>query len=76
MLKASGRTGDGRALVILGLSGENMARLMAAEPITFDLADLGLPPTQVVIVGGRTEDDIAGQLREQGLLPPAPDVTR
>lgn len=70
MLKASGRAGDGRPLVILGLSGENMTRLMADEPIEFDLVDLGLPPTQVVIVGGRTEDDIAEQLRGRGLLPP------
>lgn len=70
MLKASGRSGDGRPLVILGLSGENMTRLMADEPIEFDLADLGLPSTQVVIVGGRTEDDVAEQLRAHGLLPP------
>lgn len=46
MLKARGQTGDGTPLVVIGLSGENMTRLMAKEPIQFDLAELGLPPTQ------------------------------
>lgn len=68
MIKARGRTGDGTPLVVIGLSGENMTRLMAKEPIRFDLADLGLPPTQVVIVGGRTEEDIAVDLQTAGLL--------
>lgn len=68
MIKAAGRTGDGKPLVILGLSGENMTRLMAHEPIRFDLAELGLPPAVVVIVGGRTENDIAGELVEHGLM--------
>jgi hypothetical protein len=58
VIKAVGRTGTGLPLLILGLSGENVARLMADEPISFDLAELGLPPTRVVIVGGRTEDAI------------------
>ena len=69
MIKAVGRTGLGLPLLILGLSGENMTRLMADEPISFDLADLGLPPMRVVIVGGRTEDAITGQLAAHGLLP-------
>lgn len=69
MIKAVGRTGLGSPLLILGLSGENMTRLMAGEPISFDLADLGLPPMRVIIVGGRTEDAITGHLAEHGLLP-------
>lgn len=68
MIKAAGQTGDGKPLVILGLSGENMTRLMAHEPIRFDLAELGLPSTVVVIVGGRTENDIADELVEHGLM--------
>lgn len=63
MIKASGRAGD-KPLVIIGLSGENMTRLMADEPIQFDLAELGLPSTIVVIVGGRTEDAITDRLHE------------
>jgi hypothetical protein len=70
VIKASGMA-NGRPLVLIGLSGENMARLMSDEPIRFDLAELGLPPTVVLIVGGRTEDDIAANLREVGLLAPA-----
>ena len=68
MIKAAGMAG-GLPLVIIGLSGENMTRLMADEPIQFDLAELGLPPTIVLIVGGRTEDDIAADLRRVGLAP-------
>lgn len=71
MIKATGKTGDGRPMVLLGLSGENVTRLMADEPIQFDLAELGLPPMVVVIVGGRTEDAITEKLREAGLLPAA-----
>jgi hypothetical protein len=55
-------------MLLLGLSGENVTRLMADEPIRFDLAELGLPPMLVVIVGGRTEDAITEQLRAHGLL--------
>lgn len=54
---------SGRPLVVLGLSGENVTRLMADEPILIDLADLGLPPQKIAIVGGRTEDDIAADLK-------------
>lgn len=68
MIKAQGRTGDGRPLVVIGLSGENVTRLMANEPILFDLAELGLPTTQVLIVGGRTETDILADLTANELI--------
>lgn len=68
MIKAVGRDGD-KPMVLIGLSGENMTRLMADEPIKFDLAELGLPPCTVLIVGGRTEDAIYEQLRTTGLVP-------
>lgn len=68
MIKALGRTGDGRPLLILGLSGENVTRLMADEPISFDLEAMGLPACQLVIVGGRTEQAIMDQLRGVGLV--------
>ncbi len=70
MIKATGRTGDGKPLVVLGLSGENMTRLMADEPIPVDLGELGLPPMQVLLVGGRTEQAIVEQLKSVGLLAP------
>lgn len=62
MIKALLRETAGTAVVVLGLSGENMARLMADEPIVVQLADLGLPPMKILIMGGRTESDIAATL--------------
>lgn len=62
MIRATGEI-DGRPLLILGLSGENMTRLMADEPIRIDLAPLGLPDITVLVVGGRTEEAIMDQLR-------------
>lgn len=61
------RTGP---LVLLGLSGENVTRLMADEPILINLAELRLPPLRICLVGGRTESDIVQQLEEHyGPLP-------
>jgi hypothetical protein len=61
------RTGP---VVLLGLSGENVTRLMADEPILVNLAELRLPPLRVALVGGRTEADIVAQLeRHYGPLP-------
>lgn len=68
MIKAVGRDGAGKPMLVLGLSGENVTRLMADEPIWFDLADLGLPSMTVVIVGGRTEGAIVRQLSDVGLI--------
>lgn len=68
MIKAVGRAGD-RPLIIIGLSDENLRRLRDDQPIRFDLADLGLPPALVLILGGPTEDAIVDQLHENGLLP-------
>jgi hypothetical protein len=63
VIKATGRTGDGRPVLPLGLSGENVARLAADEPISFDLAEVNMAPCQVIILYGRTEQAIAGRLR-------------
>lgn len=65
MIKAVLREPAGTAVVVLGLSGENMTRLMADEPIVVQLAELGLKPMKILIMGGRTEEDIAAQLAEQ-----------
>lgn len=70
MIKAVGERA-GAPLVILGLSGENMTRLMAKEPIMLDLSELGLPRMTVLIIGGRTEADIESDLRRHGLVEPA-----
>lgn len=68
MIKAVGER-DGRPLLILGLSGESMTRLMADEPILVKLAELDLPDVQVLLIGGRTERHIAEQLAKAGIIP-------
>lgn len=62
MIKAAGKHGD-QPLLIIGLSGENVTRLMAGEPIQFDTTGMGLPGMSVVILGGRTEQAILADLR-------------
>jgi hypothetical protein len=70
VIKATAYDGkDPQPIVILGLSGENMTRLMADEPILINLADLGLPAQRIAIVGGRTEADIAKQLKAHFAMP-------
>lgn len=61
MIRARGSHKDGRPLMILGLSHENLARLVADEPIMFDAEELGFDGV-VVIVAGKTEDEIAASL--------------
>jgi hypothetical protein len=63
MIKAVGRRADGVPLLLIGLSHENIARLVADEPISFDAADLGLPPMMIIVAAGRTEDELAAKLR-------------
>jgi hypothetical protein len=70
VIKASSRTGLGEPLLFLGLSGENVTRLAAGEPIRVNsaqMAELGLPPIVVVIHYGRTEADILAEVREHGI---------
>lgn len=62
MIKALLREPTGAPVIVLGLSGENMTRLLADEPIVVQLADLGLPPGKILIMGGRTEEVIAADL--------------
>jgi hypothetical protein len=68
VLSAAGRLG-GKPLLVLGLSGENVARLYAAEPIIVDAAELGLPALQVMLLAGRDEHTLLQQLRSHGLVP-------
>ncbi|HMH92359.1 MAG TPA: hypothetical protein VK586_14895 [Streptosporangiaceae bacterium] len=70
MIKAAGKTGLGIPLLLLGLSGENVTRLAAGEPIRVSAAQmkqLGLPQIEVVIHYGRTEDDILAELKAHGV---------
>ncbi len=70
MIKGSARTALGLPLLFLGLSGENIARLAAGEPIRVsaqEAAALGLPPVEVVIHYGRTERDILDDVQKHGI---------
>jgi hypothetical protein len=66
MLKAAGRTASGRPLIVLGLTGENMARLMAGEPMLVHAHTLGkgFPELTAVIVGGKTVDAIRADVEQ------------
>lgn len=78
MIKGAGQTGDGQPLLLLGLSAENMARLVGGEPILIraeELVALGMPAMQVVICCGKTEAALLQQLRELGLVRPDSEAT-
>lgn len=67
MIKALVTGSPAPPYVVLGLSDENVTRLMADESILLDLADLGLPSLKIVIMGGRTESDIVDALATLGI---------
>jgi hypothetical protein len=70
MIKAAGKTGLGLPVLFLGLSGENVTRLAAGEPIRVSataMRELGLPQIEVVLHYGRTEDDIRAELKAHGV---------
>lgn len=70
MIKASAKTALGVPVLFLGLSGENVTRLAAGEPIRVSasaMAALGLPQVEVVLAYGRTEDDILAELKKHGV---------
>lgn len=69
MIKARGRTAAGEPLLLLGLSGENVTRLAAGEPVYIEaslLEALGLPKMAVAIVYGRTEEELLADLKAHG----------
>lgn len=78
MLKGIAQGADGRQMLILGLTRQNVQRMEAGRPILVDqrqLAELGyddVPDQQVVIFFGETQNDLTQQLRDLGLN--APDV--
>jgi hypothetical protein len=70
MIKMGSVTALGEPLLLLGLSGENVTRLAAGEPIhvtSAQIAELGLPPMVVVIHYGRTEQDIVDEMKGHGM---------
>ena len=70
MLKIAGQTGSGEPLLLLGLTGENVTRLAAGEPILIrssELGKLGLPPIVIGIHYGKTVDAILEELKGHGI---------
>lgn len=72
MLTLGGRTGKGKPVILLGLTGENVTRLSAGEPLTVPAERVaalfpdGLGADAVVVVlYGKTEGDILATVREQ-----------
>lgn len=70
MLKARGRTADGRPLVILGLERGNIERLQAGQPIKFDLSEVGMVG-ECIILFGETAQDILAEFSPIGSVNPA-----
>jgi len=66
--KLAGYRGDREALV-LGLSGENVTRLAAGEPISTSLEELGFPGVDLVVIYGKTEEDVLRDIQRIGSPP-------
>lgn len=67
MIKARATIGS-RDTMILGLTRENVTRLLDNQPIMFDGAELGWPAMRVVILAGETLADIEEDLRSIGVV--------
>ncbi len=71
MIKGRG-THQGRPLLVIGLTDENMRRLRQGgdeglgEPIRFNTSELGLQPMTIVIMAGKSEEGIRAILAEFG----------
>lgn len=70
MIKARSSDEAGQPIVILGITGENVARMAAGEPVLVNMTELGLPPMKVILMYGKTERHITAELELHGLLPP------
>jgi hypothetical protein len=64
MIKARGRTSDGRAFILLALSSENCRRLLAGQPVRVDTqqpppAGIGIESGPVIaLVAAETETEL------------------
>ena len=68
MIKASGQNAFGQPLLILGLSGESITRIVADEPIWIkyrEMYRMGLPAVEIVITYRKTEEEIINILQEK-----------
>lgn len=69
MIRAGFTTPDGRLVLLLGLSEENVRRMRAGSPVHVDGKDMGVD-AEIVIFGGRgDEQDLRAVLAEHFKLP-------
>lgn len=71
MIKARAETDSG-PVIILGLSAENVKRLMDGHPIKVEVGDIDrrLDGVKISIVYGKTEIDIVKDMERVGLIGP------
>lgn len=75
MLKCRFKQKNGRTMLVLGLSHHNIALLERQRTITINGSELGLD-IDVFVFAGETEESMATDLKDQGLLPPDFDTSR
>lgn len=69
MITAGGQI-DGQPLLVLGLTTENLQRLVAGQPIDVPreaLDAVGYQGKRVMIIYGRTEQDLVAELKRSQL---------
>lgn len=62
---------NGKPLLLLGIDGENMTRLVADEPILIrpkEMKDMGLPEMSILICYGKTLADVSVKLMAMGIV--------
>lgn len=70
MIKFRGEE-KGNPLIGIGLSRKNCERLLAGDPIKFNLREVGLEHNiEVIVFGGETEQSMAAMLQADGLIDP------
>lgn len=78
MIKATGQDGEGNPLLILGVTRENVTRMIAGKPIRVTAAEMvtmGLAPVELIIHYGPTEKAIMQELRRLGPDAPLTDLS-
>ena len=65
---------NGRRLIILGISDENVARLRQGQPVFVAGSSVGVPEVEVIICWGATEYELTEQFAF--LIGPETDVRR
>ncbi len=71
MIKFTATAPNGRRILGMGLSRGNVTKLLAGQPIHFNVEQMGLSRLsidEVLIMGGETEDALRAELEANGYL--------